>query len=82
MREFSEAGMLGVMAPGSAGGLDMGLMAAGVIATEVGRALAPEPVVPVVALAIADQFKRGEMLCADVSTLKSGSPRPNSGSRS
>ena len=52
MRELSGAGMLGVLAPESAGGLDMGLEAAGVIATEVGRALAPEPVVPVVALAI------------------------------
>jgi len=52
MREIAEAGVLGVMAPEAAGGLGMGLKAGGVIATEVGRALAPEPVVPVVALAI------------------------------
>lgn len=52
MREIADAGVLGVMAPDAAGGLGMGLGAAGVIAAEFGRALAPEPVVPVAALAI------------------------------
>ena len=52
MGEIAEAGMLGIMAPESAGGLGMGLEAAGVIATEIGRALAPEPVVPVVGFAV------------------------------
>lgn len=52
MGEIAEAGMLGIMAPETAGGLGMGLEAAGVIATEIGRALAPEPVVPVVGLVV------------------------------
>lgn len=52
MSELAHAGMLGVAAPEAVGGLGMGLPAAGVIAEEVGRSLAPEPVVPAIALAI------------------------------
>lgn len=52
MNELAHAGVLGVAAPEAVGGLGMGFTAAGVIAEEVGRALAPEPVVPAIALAI------------------------------
>lgn len=52
MNELAHSGVLGVAAPEAVGGLGMGLTAAGVIAEEVGRALAPEPVVPAIALAI------------------------------
>ncbi|OUS05451.1 acyl-CoA dehydrogenase [Rhodobacterales bacterium 52_120_T64] len=51
-RELAEAGVLGVATPENAGGLGMGLSAAGVIAEEVGRVIAPEPVVPTLAMAI------------------------------
>ncbi len=50
--ELAEAGVLGVTAPEEAGGLGMGLPAAGVIAEEIGRVIAPEPVVPCVAMGI------------------------------
>ena len=50
--ELAEAGVLGVATPEEAGGLGMGLSAAGVIAEEIGRVIAPEPVVPCVALGI------------------------------
>ncbi len=50
--KLAEAGVLGVATPEKAGGLGMGLPAAGVIAEEMGRVIAPEPVVPCVAMAI------------------------------
>jgi len=50
--ELAEAGVLGVTTPEEAGGLGMGLPAAGVIAEEMGRVIAPEPVVPCVAMGI------------------------------
>jgi len=50
--ELAEAGVLGVAAPETAGGFGMGLPAAGVIAQELGRVIAPEPVVPSITLAI------------------------------
>ena len=49
--ELAEAGILGVMAGENAGGLGLGLTAGGVIAEEIGRALAPEPFAPVTGLA-------------------------------
>jgi len=52
LREIAEAGVLGILVPGASGGLDMGLPAAGVVARELGRALAPEPVVPLMALTL------------------------------
>lgn len=51
MAELAAAGVLGVAVPEAAGGLGMGLAAAGIVAAETGRALAPEPVVPTIALA-------------------------------
>ena len=51
-RELAAAGVLGAAAPEDAGGLGMGLAAAGVVAEEVGRVIAPEPVVPTIGLAI------------------------------
>lgn len=50
--ELAEAGVLGVAIPEDAGGFAMGLTAAGVIAGEIGRVIAPEPVVPTVAMTI------------------------------
>lgn len=50
--ELAGAGVLGAAAPEEAGGLGMGLAAAGVVAEEVGRVIAPEPVVPTIGLAI------------------------------
>tara|TARA_E500000318_G_scaffold107974_2_gene118030 strand:+ start:3501 stop:4607 length:1107 start_codon:yes stop_codon:yes gene_type:complete len=51
-RQLATAGVLGAAAPEEAGGLGMGLAAAGVVAEEVGRVIAPEPVVPAIGLAI------------------------------
>jgi len=51
-QELVAAGVLGVAAPEDAGGLGMGLTAAGVVAEEVGRVIAPEPVVPTIGMAI------------------------------
>ena len=51
-QELAAAGVLGVAAPEEAGGLGMGLTAAGVVAEEIGRVTAPEPVVPTIGLAI------------------------------
>lgn len=45
LRELAQAGVLGAGIGDAAGGLGMGLRAAGEVAVEVGRALAPEPVV-------------------------------------
>ena len=59
--DLAEAGVLGVATPEETGGLGMGLSAAGVIAEEVGRVMAPEPVVPSVAMAIGLLHR----LCAD-----------------
>jgi alkylation response protein AidB-like acyl-CoA dehydrogenase len=50
--EMAEAGLFAATVPQKAGGLGMGLVAAGVIAEEAGRVLAPEPVVPSIGLAI------------------------------
>lgn len=52
MLELGEAGVLSAGVPESVGGLGMGLAAAGVVAEEIGRALAPEPVVASAGLAI------------------------------
>ncbi|MBO9422647.1 acyl-CoA dehydrogenase family protein [Labrenzia sp. R4_2] len=48
--ELAEAGVFGVAVPEENGGLGMGLAAAGVIAEEAGRVLAPEPVVATIGL--------------------------------
>lgn len=52
VRELAEAGVFGVTVPEEHGGLGMGLAAGGVIAEEVGRVLAPEPVVVTVGLSL------------------------------
>jgi len=52
VRELAEAGVFGVTVPEEHGGLGMGLAAGGVIAEEVGRVLAPEPVVTTVGLSL------------------------------
>lgn len=52
MRDLADAGVLGVAAPQEVGGLGMGLSAAGVIAEEVGRVLAPEPVTATIGLGV------------------------------
>ena len=60
-RELAAAGVLGAAAPEDAGGLGMGLAAAGVVAEEVGRVIAPEPVVPTIGLAIGHVLDRSEL---------------------
>ncbi|MBM1691208.1 acyl-CoA dehydrogenase family protein [Sulfitobacter geojensis] len=52
IRELAEAGVFGVTVPEDNGGLGMGLAAGGVIAEEVGRVIAPEPVVVTVGLGL------------------------------
>lgn len=52
VRELAEAGVLGVTVPEVNGGLGIGLAAGGVIAEEVGRVLAPEPVVMTIGLSL------------------------------
>lgn len=52
IRELAEAGVLGAAVPEENGGLGMGLAACGVIAEEVGRVIAPEPVVATVGLSL------------------------------
>lgn len=52
VRELAEAGIFGVTVPEDAGGLGMGLAAGGVIAEEVGRVIAPEPVVATIGLSL------------------------------
>jgi alkylation response protein AidB-like acyl-CoA dehydrogenase len=52
VRELAEAGIFGVTVPEEQGGLGMGLAAAGVIAEEVGRVIAPEPVVATLGLSL------------------------------
>ena len=52
IRELAEAGVFGVTVPEENGGLGMGLAAGGVIAEEVGRVIAPEPVVVTVGLSL------------------------------
>ena len=52
IRELAEAGVFGVTIPEEHGGLGMGLAAGGVIAEEVGRVIAPEPVVMTVGLSL------------------------------
>lgn len=64
--DLAEAGVLGVTTPEETGGLGMGLPAAGVIAEEIGRVIAPEPVVPTVAMAIGLLHR----LCPDASLLE------------
>jgi len=44
MQKMAEAGVISAMVPEDAGGLGLGLVAAGVISEEIGRALAPEPI--------------------------------------
>lgn len=52
VRELAEAGFFGVTVSEEQGGLGMGLAAAGVIAEEVGRVIAPEPVVATLGLSL------------------------------
>ena len=52
VRELAEAGVFGVTVPEANGGLGMGLGAGGVIAEEVGRVIAPEPVVATIGLSL------------------------------
>ena len=52
VRELGEAGVFGVAVPEEQGGLGMGLAAGGVIAEEVGRVIAPEPVVATIGLGL------------------------------
>ncbi len=52
IRELAEAGVFGVTVPEENGGLGLGLAAGGVIAEEVGRVIAPEPVVVTVGLSL------------------------------
>ena len=52
VRELAEAGVFGVAVPEDQGGLGMGLAAGGVIAEEVGRVIAPEPVVSTIGLSL------------------------------
>lgn len=52
IRELAEAGVFGVAVPEESGGLGMGLAAGGVIAEEVGRVIAPEPVVATVGFSL------------------------------
>ena len=49
--ELAQAGLLGLLVPGASGGQGMGLPAAGIVAEEMGRVLAPEPFIPVAVLA-------------------------------
>lgn len=49
--ELAEAGVLGAAVPEAAGGLGLGLAAAGVVAEEAGRVLAPEPLAALAGLA-------------------------------
>jgi alkylation response protein AidB-like acyl-CoA dehydrogenase len=49
--ELATAGLVGATLPESAGGLGLGLTAAGIIAEEAGRLLAPEPLTSVAILA-------------------------------
>ena len=65
--ELAEAGVLGVATPEEAGGLGMGLPAAGVIAEEMGRVIAPEPVGPTIGLTIGLLHR----LCPDAPLLES-----------
>jgi len=52
VRDLAEAGVFGVAVPEDQGGLGMGLAAGGVIAEEVGRVIAPEPVVSTIGLSL------------------------------
>ncbi len=52
MRELAEAGAFGAAIPEKQGGLGMGLVAAGIVAEEAGRVLAPEPIVAMAGLTI------------------------------
>ena len=52
IHELAEAGVFGVAVPEEQGGLGMGLAAGGVIAEEVGRVIAPEPVVLTIGLSL------------------------------
>jgi len=52
VRELAEAGVFSVAVPEDQGGLGMGLAAGGVIAEEVGRVIAPEPVVLTIGLSL------------------------------
>ncbi len=52
IRELAEASVFGVTVPEDNGGLGLGLAAGGVIAEEVGRVIAPEPVVATMGLSL------------------------------
>lgn len=52
IRKLAEAGVFGITVPEESGGLGMGLAAGGIIAEEVGRVIAPEPVVPLIGLGL------------------------------
>lgn len=66
--ELAQAGLLGVMVNEDAGGLGLGLAAGGVIAEEIGRALAPEPFGPVIGLAasLIERLTPGDALLAAI----------------
>jgi len=66
VRELAEAGVLGVTVPEVNGGLGIGLAAGGVIAEEVGRVIAPEPVVMTIGLSLG-LLRR---LCPDHPTME------------
>ena len=59
--ELAGAGVFGVAVPEENGGLGMGLAAAGVLAEEAGRVIAPEPVVATIGLTIGLMYR----LCPD-----------------
>ncbi|MAZ15955.1 MAG: acyl-CoA dehydrogenase [Ahrensia sp.] len=64
--ELAGAGVFGVAVPDENGGLGMGLAAAGVLAEEVGRVIAPEPIVATIGLTIGLLHR----LCPDHGMLK------------
>lgn len=51
-RDLADAGVMAAGVPEDLGGVGMGLSAAGVVAEEIGRVIAPEPIVPTIGLAI------------------------------
>ncbi|MBA91300.1 MAG: acyl-CoA dehydrogenase [Phyllobacteriaceae bacterium] len=64
--ELAGAGVFGVAVPEENGGLGMGLAAAGVLAEEAGRVIAPEPVVATIGLTIGLLYR----LCPDHGMLE------------
>jgi len=87
VRELAEAGVYGVTIPEDHGGLGMGLAAGGVIAEEVGRVIAPEPVVATVGLTLGmlrrlcpDHPKMEQLISGDITLAVAWQERgPNGG---